>query len=64
MPWEKITIDRLGNLVNSMPKRVFEVIRLNSAKTTYQLLCLFHFFVSLLMQSYIFAPLKIMKIQR
>ena len=43
--WEKITIDQLRNLVNSMPERIFEVIKLNGAKTRYQLLCLLHLFV-------------------
>ena len=33
--WEEITIDQLRNLVNSMPERIFEVIKLNGAKTRY-----------------------------
>ena len=33
--WEEITIDQLRNLVNSMPARIFEVIKLNGAKTRY-----------------------------
>ena len=33
--WEETIIDQLGNLVNSMLQRIFEVIRLNSAKTRY-----------------------------
>ena len=34
--WEKITIDQLRDLVNSMPERIVEVIKLNSAKTRYE----------------------------
>ena len=32
---EKIGLDQLRNLVNSMPERIFEVIKLNGAKTKY-----------------------------
>ena len=46
--WEEITIDQLGNLVNSMPEKIFEVMKLNGAKTRYELLCLLHLFVFLL----------------
>ena len=33
--WEDIIIDQLGNLVNSMAERIFEVIKLNGPKTRY-----------------------------
>ena len=33
--WEEINIDHLRKLVNSMPDRLFEVIKLNGAKTKY-----------------------------
>ena len=33
--WEEISIDQLRDLVNSMPDRIFEVIKLNGAKTKY-----------------------------
>ena len=61
--WE-ITIGQLRNLVNSIPERIFEVIKLNTAKTRYELLCLFHFFVFLLLWFYIFASPQIMKMQK
>ena len=34
--WKEITIDKLRNLVNSMPERIFEVIKFNGAKTRYE----------------------------
>ncbi|CAF1626693.1 unnamed protein product [Rotaria magnacalcarata] len=33
--WEKINIEQLRTLVESMPERIFEVIKLNGAKTKY-----------------------------
>ncbi len=33
--WEGISIDQLQNLVESMPDRIFQVIKLNGAKTKY-----------------------------
>ncbi|CAM4841506.1 unnamed protein product [Rotaria magnacalcarata] len=33
--WEEITIEQLRALVESMPERIFEVIKLNGAKTKY-----------------------------
>ena len=33
--WEEITIQLLQALVNSMPKKIFKLIKLNGAKTKY-----------------------------
>ena len=33
--WEEISIEQLRALVKSMPERIFEVIKLNGAKTKY-----------------------------
>ncbi|CAF1011341.1 unnamed protein product, partial [Rotaria magnacalcarata] len=33
--WEEITIEQLRALVESMPERIFEVVKLNGAKTNY-----------------------------
>jgi hypothetical protein len=33
--WEEINIEQLRGLVESMPERIFEVIKLNGAKTKY-----------------------------
>ena len=33
--WEEISIEQLRALVESMPERIFEVIKLNGAKTKY-----------------------------
>ena len=43
----EITIDQFRNLVSSMPKRIFEVIKVDDTKTRYKLLCLLHLSVFL-----------------
>ncbi|CAF3449138.1 unnamed protein product [Rotaria socialis] len=56
--WEEISIEQLRALVESMPERIFEVIKLNGAKTKYRYFFLWRLCTFFFMWPYIYAPPK------